>query len=251
MKYSIVLPCYNEAGNLVPLVDRYRPFVEKWDFELILVNNGSTDDSARIIKNIITDPANTFVRVVTIENNIGYGHGIHTGLQAARGEVLSYSHADAQTPPEDLFRAFARIASGQVDICRQIIKGSRPGRDKTNLCTMGLLKIATIMTGYQFEDINGQPKVFSNQLLTAMEDPPTDFSYDAYVLYMAVRLSLSVTSIEVRFDPRGHGVSKSAANALKRYRTIISYLISMAAMVWRRREDPNTPVGQIMRFIVK
>jgi glycosyltransferase involved in cell wall biosynthesis len=249
MKYSIVLPCYNESGNLVPLVNRYRPFAEKWNFELILVNNGSTDDSARILENIITDSANSFARVVNIETNIGYGHGIHTGLQTAKGEILSYSHADAQTPPEDLFRAFELIESGQVDISRQVIKGSRPGRDEANLCTMGLVKITNIMTGYQFEDINGQPKVFSNRLLRAMDDPPTDFSYDTYLLYVAARLNFLVTAINVRFDPRGHGVSKSASNALRRYKTIISYLKSMAGMVWRRRKDKDNPMGQIMRFI--
>ena len=42
IKYSVVLPCYNEAGNIMALVDRFRQFSGKWDFELILVNNGST-----------------------------------------------------------------------------------------------------------------------------------------------------------------------------------------------------------------
>lgn len=234
-KYSIVLPCYNESANLPVLVDRFRPFAQRWDFELILVNNGSTDDSALIMEQVQQDPSNAFVRIVTIEKNIGYGHGIHTGLEAAKGEILAYSHADVQTPPEDIFRAFELIERGDVDIERTVIKGLRPGRDETHVLTRWLRILTRLLTGLRVEDINGQPKVFHRSLLDAMDRPVTDFAYDTYVLYVASREGRAIQPIEVEFGERLHGESKWASTLLKKYRTIASYLRSLFLMAWRNR----------------
>lgn len=234
-KYSIVLPCYNESANLPVLVDRFRPFAQRWDFELILVNNGSTDDSALIMEQVQQDPSNAFVRIVTIEKNIGYGHGIHTGLEAAKGEILAYSHADVQTPPEDIFRAFELIERGDVDIERTVIKGLRPGRDETHVLTRWLRILTRLLTGLRVEDINGQPKVFHRSLLDAMDRPVTDFAYDTYVLYVASREGRAIQPIEVEFGERLHGESKWASTLLKKYKTIASYLRSLFLMAWRNR----------------
>lgn len=234
-KYSIVLPCYNESANLPVLVDRFRPFAQRWDFELILVNNGSTDDSALIMEQVQQDPSNAFVRIVTIETNIGYGHGIHTGLEAAEGEILAYSHADVQTPPEDIFRAFELIERGDVVIERTVIKGLRPGRDETHVLTRWLRILTRLLTGLRVEDINGQPKVFHRSLLDAMDRPVTDFAYDTYVLYVASREGRAIQPIEVEFGERLHGESKWASTLLKKYRTIASYLRSLFLMAWRNR----------------
>lgn len=234
-KYSIVLPCYNESANLPVLVDRFRPFAARWDFELILVNNGSTDDSALIMEQVQQDPSNAFVRIVTIKTNVGYGHGIHTGLEAAEGEILAYSHADVQTPPEDIFRAFELIERGDVDIERTVIKGLRPGRDETHVLTRWLRILTRLLTGLRVEDINGQPKVFHRSLLDAMDRPVTDFAYDTYVLYVASREGRAIQPIEVEFGERLHGESKWASTLLKKYRTIASYLRSLFLMAWRNR----------------
>lgn len=235
MKYSIVLPCYNESDNITILVERFCKFIKDWDFELLLVDNGSTDNTAEVLEQIQTKPENSFVRMVTIKKNIGYGHGIHTGLRTARGEILAYSHADVQTPPEDIFRAFELIDNGSVDIQRAIIKGLRPGRDKSNLFTRWLRIITKLLTGVRVEDINGQPKVFHRGLLEAMKKPVTDFSYDTYLLYSASRAGLNIKAIEVKFEQRLHGRSKWAGTFLKKYKTIAMYIVNIFLMSWRDR----------------
>jgi glycosyltransferase involved in cell wall biosynthesis len=184
--------------------------------------------------------------VVTIEQNIGYGHGIHTGLQAAQGEVLAYSHADVQTPPEDIFRAFEQIERGEVDIRRFVIKGLRPGRDQERVLTRGLRQVTRVLTGVNIEDINGQPKVFHSDLLEAMDRPPVDFSYDTYVLYVAALNGLNVVPMEVEFGERLHGESKWASTILRKYRTIARYLVSLVAMSWRGRRRKDNPMGQVV-----
>ena len=251
IKYSVVLPCYNEAGNIMALVDRFRQFSDKWDFELVLVNNGSTDKTADILNKITSSPSNYFIRVVNISENIGYGHGIHTGLKNANGDILAYSHADIQTPPEDIFRAFELIEKRNLDLSKVIIKGIRPGRESAQILTRGLSKLSANILGIShIEDINGQPKVFHKKLMNHMSNPVTDFSFDTYVIYIAVRDGYSLINMDVRFDQRLHGESKWATTISKKYKTIVKYLISILKISWYDRHLKTNPIGQILRFCV-
>lgn len=250
-RFSIVLPCYNEADNIPLLLERFKKFVGQYDFELILVNNGSTDHSSSVLKSQQQDPSNFFLRVATIEKNIGYGHGIHTGLQQARGEILAYSHADIQTPPEDIFKAFDLITSGEVDINRSLIKGFRINRsdDKTFL-TQGLSQMVRLFLGVQLADINGQPKVFHRTFFNSFKNPPFDFSYDIFVLYWAIQNGLELNTFEVDFGKRLHGQSKWATNILTKYKTILKYLRSILLISWRNRSERDNPFGQFLRFLI-
>jgi len=104
---SVVLPCYNEARNLG---DRYAAVKEDVDLELIMVDNGSKDDTPAVMAALVAN--HPFIRCVRVVQNQGYGDGIRQGLLAARGTWLAWSHADLQTDPADVIRAF-RILHAQ------------------------------------------------------------------------------------------------------------------------------------------
>ena len=72
-------------------------------------------------------PSYPFARSVRVEKNVGYGHGILTGLQSACGELLAWSHADLQTDPADVFRAFQLYQRDGHAVAR-LVKGRRKGR---------------------------------------------------------------------------------------------------------------------------
>jgi hypothetical protein len=90
------------------------------------------------------------------------------------------------------------------------------------------------MTGVTMTDINGQPKVFHRDLLNTMIHPPTDFSFDAYVLLRAHRERLSCHAFDVRFEQRLHGESKWATTLLQKHKTILHYIRSIFFMALRR-----------------
>ena len=104
---SIILPCYNESKGLEALVKRFDQTGRGVDFELILVDNGSTDNTPQVLPYLLA--RYPFARSARVEFNQGYGHGILTGLRAARADVLAWSHADLQTDPADVFRAWRAI----------------------------------------------------------------------------------------------------------------------------------------------
>lgn len=92
MIYSVVVPCYNEEKSLNRLMERFDPIQEKMqaagkELELVLVENGSTDNSHEKIAAIVR--AHTYVREVQVPVNQGYGYGILQGLNASRGGIYS------------------------------------------------------------------------------------------------------------------------------------------------------------------
>lgn len=226
-RLSIVLPCYNEADNLPPLLARY---AEEWraqnvPAELILVDNGSTDDTAGVLARELARPELGFARVVRVPVNRGFGHGTYTGLQAARGEVVGFSHADMQYTPRDNFNAYHCLMAAPAPQ-RVLVKGKRAPRGlSAALVTNTMAALASIVLLMRLTDINAQPKVFHRSLLRRLTQPPEGFQFDLYVLYSARRAGFKVLTVPVVFGKRAHGQSKWAFSFVSRYRTIWATIV--------------------------
>ncbi|MFA5995917.1 MAG: glycosyltransferase family 2 protein [Patescibacteria group bacterium] len=218
---SIIVPCYNEAKNIPLILKKFAAIIVQQPIEVILVNNGSTDASASIFAEELKNHQYNFARVVTVLKNIGYGHGIMTGLQAASGEVLAWTHADLQTDPADVltaYRAFVEINTPD----KIIIKGKRINRKFTDWAfTFGMSLITSVVLRTALYDINGQPKMFHKTFLDKMINPPTDFSLDLYTLYLAKKNDYTIKTIPVNFSKRLYGESKWAFSFSSKYKTIL------------------------------
>jgi glycosyltransferase involved in cell wall biosynthesis len=229
---SIVVPCYNEAENLPALVARFeaerRPDA---DWELILVDNGSKDRTGEVLAEELKPASRSFVRVVTVPPpNVGYGHGIVAGLRAAKGEYLGWTHADGQTPPADVLKAFDLLTSS-ADPKRTVVKGLRRGRPlKDTLFTFGMQATSLVLLQKDLPDINGQPKVFHRTLLDLAVAPPVDLSLDLYFLYLARRNGFAIQTFDVEFRDREFGESKWAFNWRSKARNIARSVKFMSAL---------------------
>lgn len=224
IKLSIVLPCYNEAENLPLLLERYKSAWEDLPAELILVNNGSTDNTAEVLEKELAKLGYEFARTVIVPKNVGYGHGINTGLRATKGEFVGFSHADMQCDSADLFRAYKEINELE-DPKSVIIKGKREWRGLNSaILTGGMSVVASTVLMRKFTDINAQPKVFHRSLLEKLTKPPNGFEFDLYVLYTAIQNGMEIKTIPVVFGERAHGQSKWAFSFISRYKTIWSMI---------------------------
>lgn len=214
---SVIVPCYNEERNLPFLVERFENVLKDMDVELILVNNGSTDNSQQVLEKI--EKEYNFVKIVVVEKNIGYGHGIMTGLKTAKGDVLAWTHADMQCDPEDISKAYdVYKQSGE----KTLVKGNRVGR--FSLLTKSFHVVAALLFFKRFDDINGQPKMFPKSLLNEMRKPPTGFQLDFYVQYIAKKKGYKVVSIPVKFGIRKFGYSKWATGIKSRVKNVSRFL---------------------------
>lgn len=232
---SIIVPCYNEAENLPGLLRRFEELAGEGpgspDWELVLVNNGSTDASAAVLERELAQPGRGFARVVSVPSpNVGYGHGIMTGLFAARGEYLAWTHADGQTPPADVLRAFDLLTASRAPR-RTLVKGRRRRRPlKDVLFTLGMQVAAALVLGTNLEDINGQPKAFHRDLLNRADAAPVDLSLDLYFFFLAKKHGFEVKTIDVDFGEREHGESKWAFNYRSKARNVARTVRFMAAV---------------------
>jgi glycosyltransferase involved in cell wall biosynthesis len=203
MKFSLVIPCYNEAANLPLLLERCKEVVRKPGVEVVLVDNGSTDRSPEVFAALL--PAYPGCRSVRVEKNQGYGFGILSGLKAAKGQILGWTHADMQTDPQDALRGLEFFDRHGTDI---FVKGRRYGRPLADVAfTVGMSAFESVLLGQALVDINAQPTMFSRAFFDSWREPPHDFSLDLYAYYLARRQRLAVQRFPVLFGERAHGVS--------------------------------------------
>jgi len=203
MKFSLVIPCYNEAANLPLLLERCKELAVRPDVEVVLVDNGSTDSTTEVLENLL--PKYPGCRSIRVEKNQGYGFGIVSGLKAAKGEILGWTHADMQTDPQDALFGLELFGKHGDEI---FVKGRRYGRPFMDVVfTFGMSIFETILLTRPMWDINAQPTMFSRNFFESWTDPPDDFSLDLYAYYQAQRCGLKVYRFPVRFGERAHGVS--------------------------------------------
>ena len=205
-KLSIIIPCYNEAGNISVLIDRLET-IKIADTEVILVNNGSTDHTDSVLADELVNK-HPYIRCVSINQNIGYGHGIMTGIKEATGDVIAWTHADLQTDPMDVINAYS-VYINNSDIENCVLKGRRFGRnifDTFFTFSMGLLSL--FLMKVHLTDINAQPKMFHRSFLLKMGRAPNDFSLDLYFLYQARIKGYKILEYPVHFGKRLHGEAK-------------------------------------------
>lgn len=204
-KLSIVIPCYNEEKNLPLILEKFASVIQRDDIEVLLVNNGSKDDSERVLTELL--PRFPFARSVKVDVNQGYGFGILKGLEAAEGEFLGWTHADLQTDPADVLKALA-IIEKNGSRTNLFVKGTRKGRPLFDqFFTTGMSLFESLYLGERLWDINAQPNIFHRRFFETWQHPPYDFSLDLYALYMARKKQLDLVAFEVAFPPRLHGQS--------------------------------------------
>ncbi len=221
---SIIVPCYNENESIPHILQRFAEVKNSTNVELILVNNGSTDDSQVVIDQQLQKKNYSFARTVLVPQNIGYGNGIYLGLQQAQADVVAYTHADLQCDPADVFRAYEELKkTGKQE--QYLIKGHRRNRRIIpQLLTSSFQIIASVLFFQRFWEINAQPKVFHRSLLEQLKHPPLDFNFDFYVLYKAKKRGLQINSIPVDFPERKYGESKWAFSHLSKLKGIHRFL---------------------------
>lgn len=228
-KLSIVVPCYNEEKNLPLLIRRFKKVISSRDgIEVVLVDNGSLDGSKKVLKRLLKNSRG--FRVVEVKKNKGYGFGILSGLRKARGEYLGWTHADLQTDPSDVLKAYDVLYASEKPETT-FVKGRRKNRPFVDkFFTLGMSVFETLILRTCLFDINAQPNIFHSSLMDKMKSPPNDFSLDLFVYYFAKRNGFIVKRIDVLFPDRIHGESSwntSLCNKWKFIKRTIDFTFKM------------------------
>jgi glycosyltransferase involved in cell wall biosynthesis len=221
---SIVIPCYNEEGNILELFNNLEKLINlNNNLEIIIVDNGSTDSSLAKIKDHSLYK-NKLIKLVVVEKNLGYGNGIMSGIYKSSTKYISWCHADLQTPPQYACDAFKKNFD-KLEKQKVIIKGKRVNRDIFDqLFTFGMSIVASLLFGNKLTDINAQPKIFSRQFLSLLKNPPNDFSLDVYLMVVAIQNQYKIIEYPVSWDQRVAGEAKGGGSIKAKIRITIQTL---------------------------
>ncbi len=203
MKVSLVIPCFNEEGNIENLIKKCKKFLSNEKNQLVLVNNGSSDNTEKEIDKYSNIPN---LKKVNVSKNQGFGHGVLQGLHNSSGKILSYCHADNQTDPNDVLRGLNLLSN--IKDTNFFVKGNRVDRIKNNwalsnfFMTFSMTIFETILFQKILHDIHAQPVIFHKDFIEKWENPPKDFIFDVYVYYLAKKFKYKIIRFPVQFNIR-------------------------------------------------
>ena len=165
---SVVIPAKNEARNLEKLLPKIQE--ELPGVEIIVVNDGSTDDTDEVVKE-----AN--VRCVTHEYSLGNGAAIKSGARAAKGEVIVFMDGDGQHDPGQI-----RLLLEKIDLGADLVVGARHSGGQANIGRSWANNFynwfASLITGFKIQDLtSGFRAVNANKFRQFLDLLPNGFSY--------------------------------------------------------------------------
>ncbi len=233
MKHSniiIVIPAYNEEGNIGPLIHRIREKLH--DVDILVIDDGSADRTARAAEK-------AGASVARLPFNMGYGAALQTGFKYAlrhRYQYVVQMDADGQHDPESVLILLKEIQKEKADVVigSRFLDGSGSYRTTvTRKMGMGLFgKLATMVTGQHVSDPTSGFQALNRDALRfyASRFYPVDYP-DADVLIMLHRAGLHVKEVPVIMHARQQGMSMHSG--LKPVYYIFKMLLSMFVTVLR------------------
>jgi len=164
---SLVIPVFNEQANLQTLVERCMRVGQSLgrDFEVVLVDDGSSDDSAQIIETAATEHGDHCVGVI-LNRNYGQHAAVLAGLAAASGDTVVTLDADLQNPPEEIPKLLELIDQGH-----DVVGGVRQLRQDSLFRVMAskyMNKIMRRVTGVDITDYGCMLRAYRRDIVDAM-----------------------------------------------------------------------------------
>ena len=203
---SIVISLFNEEESLTELIN----WIEKvmvdhgYRYEIILVDDGSTDGSWKIIKNISQN--NTSIKGISFRRNYGKSAALYCGFKAAEGRVVFTMDADLQDSPDEIPELYRMIVDEGYDIVSGWKKQRFDNKLTKNIPSKLYNWTARKVTGIKLHDMNCGLKAYRNEVVKNIE---VYGEMHRYIPYLAKNAGFNrITEKPVRHQKRKYGVSK-------------------------------------------
>jgi polyisoprenyl-phosphate glycosyltransferase len=212
---SIVVPLYNEAGNVAPLLKRIGDVVDRlsadFDSEIVLVNDGSADGTAAEVRREMERRAHLVF--VSLSRNFGHQLAATAGLDIARGDAVVLMDGDLQDPPE-LIEAFLRKWRDGYDVV-YAVRRTRPGESRFKLFTArAFYRIIKRLTKVAIPVDTGDFRLMSRRVVDALHRSP---ERNRFLRGMVSWVGFNQTAIEYDRDVRYAGTTKYPLGKMIRF----------------------------------
>ena len=206
MNISIIIPCYNEEDNIDYLVQKSKKILKNKKNQLILVNNGSKDQTSLKIKENKKKYRN--IKLLNIKKNIGFGDAIKKGINKCSNDIVGYTHADREVDINDITKGLKKL--NKKDYIKKIffIKGKRINKFKNGwtlsdvILTFLMTIFYSLLFGKFLIDIHAQPVIFHKKFFKKQNFFPNDLTFDAAIYIKAKKNNLKIIRFPVIFNKK-------------------------------------------------
>lgn len=202
-KVSILVPLYNEEESLRPLVAEIRSAVKQIDinYEIMFVDDGSTDDSINIIKEF--SKADNKIRYISFRKNYGKSAALQLGFKAVSGDAVITMDADLQDDPAEIVNLLAKLEEGY-----DLVSGWKKVRHDPFIkkhSSKFFNYITRLMSGIKIHDFNCGLKGYRSDVVKNVD---IYGELHRYVPVLAGWQGFKITEIAVKHHPRKYGSTK-------------------------------------------
>ncbi|MCJ7692351.1 MAG: glycosyltransferase family 2 protein [Sedimentisphaerales bacterium] len=204
---SVFFPCYNEQDNIATLVEKTISVLEKFDadFELIIVDDGSSDSTARIADEIAQKDDR--VKVVHHQINLGYGEALKSGFKAATKELVFYTDGDGQFDIGEMPPLLPMLEEFDIVSCYRI---NRKDSIMRKINGWAWTKLVCRLFGMKVRDIDCAFKLYKREIFDKIKMSSSGALIDTEILARAVREGYTITQKGVHHYPRTAGEQTGA-----------------------------------------
>ena len=229
-RLSVVVPCHNEEKNVGPVVERIERTLKNLDYQLVLVNDNSTDNTLEAIKKL--RKKNKRIKAVNRKNNPCFGGAVKTGFSQADGELIVLTMGDLSDDPKTILAMVKEAEQGfDIVVGSRFIQGGRvvdyPFKKyvANRLCNI----FTALLFDWRIKDYSNAFKLFKKKILQGVELESDNFSLTVEMILkpMAVKKA-RVGQVPTTWRNRTEGTAKfSIAKEFQAYFKIILKCLSL------------------------
>jgi glycosyltransferase involved in cell wall biosynthesis len=205
---SVFFPCYNEQENVRRTVEKALDVLDKLDadFEIIIVDDGSSDATGQIADEIAGQDGR--VKVVHHNCNLGYGAALQSGFKTAAKELVFYTDGDGQFDIHEMPPLLSLMEQYDIVSCYRLNRRDSIIRKINGWCWT---KLVCLMFGLKIRDIDCAFKLYKREIFDKIEMSSTGALIDAEILARAARKGYRITQKGVHHYPRASGRQSGAS----------------------------------------
>jgi len=204
---SVFFPCYNEQDNIARIVEQALVVLEKLDadFEIIIVDDGSSDATGQIAEKI-TD-RNSRVKVVHHPTNLGYGAALKSGFKTATKKLIFYTDGDGQFDISEMPPLLPLMGQFDIVSCYRLNRQDNIIRKINGWCWT---KLVCLLFGMKIRDIDCAFKLYKREIFDNIQLLSAGALVDTEILARAIRKGYRITQKGVHHYPRTAGTQTGA-----------------------------------------
>jgi dolichol-phosphate hexosyltransferase len=204
---SILMPVYNERERVERAITEVLDVELPQEFELIVVNDGSTDGTSEILRSMSWDDR---VRLIEHEHNRGKGAAVQTALAAARGEFSCIFDADLEYDPEDLARLMPPLLDGSTNVCFGVraFDGYTSHSFLFVMGNKGVTLACNVLFNVYLHDIMTCHKMIRTSVLRSLDLHANGFTIEPEITARLVRQGERIFEVPVSYRARSDAEGK-------------------------------------------